>query len=507
MWEPTTCEDPDDCVDGSTREAECTDEEGANGLPQVRDFTCVDGAWEKGQCRDSELCVPGDEEIVVCGIDGNYSGEAQRSCREDGTWESSACWQQARFIHEAPYGILIRADNKDLLTVGDNTHRTAGALTLTETEYLYPTKTDAVDANERQQRFSASTSHQCGINQNGTAFCWGDNTHGQLGFDGGADGASAAPVSVSISGKLMQAVSVGEGFSCGLTEDQQVYCWGRNDRQQLGRNIENASSATPVKVLDGVRAITAGDEHVCALKGDEVYCWGANDAHQASDSDDTTIASPTRNNTLSSDPGLNQAPADIRSCSPSLERSEISGLAAGHAHTLVSWKTIWREKEPFLVAALGCSDSQSYQTNFNLVAVGSNSHGQSGTSSSFWSLVSSERESNRTYIPRAMSNVSCLRREQTGEATEYLCAGDNSEGQLSDVDSNVTQLTPIPSDLAAGEVISELAIGFDSMCVLLRDSKRIRCRGGNGYGQLGDGTKDSRRESGFMIHKVHAGSF
>src|SRR5699024_2763598 len=105
-----------------------------------------------------------------------------------------------RFIYEAPYGLLIHAENQELLTVGDNRERTAGTSILGDEEYLFPTPTHAVDAREMHRRFSASTSHQCGVNNLGTLFCWGDNTYGQLGTSATED-PIPDPISVTIDGR------------------------------------------------------------------------------------------------------------------------------------------------------------------------------------------------------------------------------------------------------------------------------------------------------------------
>lgn len=118
--------------------------------------------------------------------------------------------------------------------------------------------------------------------------------------------------------------------------------------------------------------------------------------------------------------------------------------------------------------------------------------------------IVSPRPMDGQFIPRAMGDVSCVFRELNGELTYRRCTGDNSEGQLHESAEHLITLTDIPNDLSNGEEITELAIGYDSLCVLLRNTRRIRCRGGNAYGQLGDGTTDSRRESRFMMHAVHA---
>src|SRR5215207_288781 len=69
-------------------------------------------------------------------------------------------------------------------------------------------------------------------------------------------------------------VSTGSGsrFTCALTADGKVKCWGKNDVGQLG-NGSTTQSAAPVDVLTapggvpltGVTSIVTGANHACAL--------------------------------------------------------------------------------------------------------------------------------------------------------------------------------------------------------------------------------------------------
>src|SRR5690606_18806876 len=78
--------------------------------------------------------------------------------------------------------------------------------------------------------------HGCGLDANGFASCWGDNAYGQIG-DGTTDhamrGGVLRPVPVN-GGLRFRSIAAGQGFTCGVTLDYQLYCWGANDRGQLG---------------------------------------------------------------------------------------------------------------------------------------------------------------------------------------------------------------------------------------------------------------------------------
>ncbi|MCC6874869.1 MAG: hypothetical protein IT378_11230 [Sandaracinaceae bacterium] len=85
--------------------------------------------------------------------------------------------------------------------------------------------------------------------------------------------------------------------ACVAMEDGRMYCWGDNDRGQLGQGTGGpASSATPLAVpgFNRARAVTVGAAHSCAVDtAGEVWCWGANNGRLGT-ADATDAHSPTR---------------------------------------------------------------------------------------------------------------------------------------------------------------------------------------------------------------------
>ncbi len=135
--------------------------------------------------------------------------------------------------------------------------------------------------------------HTCGVTDDGSAYCWGNNEWGQLGV-GGSPWGSNLPWAVS-GGLRFAAVSAGAFYTCGVTDDGSAYCWGENWYGQLGDGSPTASRLTPVAVLGGLRfaAVSAGKAHSCGLtSAGKAYCWGSNGAGQLGDGTTTNRLTP-----------------------------------------------------------------------------------------------------------------------------------------------------------------------------------------------------------------------
>jgi alpha-tubulin suppressor-like RCC1 family protein len=90
-------------------------------------------------------------------------------------------------------------------------------------------------------------------------------------------------VLVLTAGPRFVSVTVGADFSCGLTVEGRVYCWGRNDVGQLGiGTADTLVHDRPTAVggsLAKFRALSAGRDHVCALLTfGALECWGDDSA-------------------------------------------------------------------------------------------------------------------------------------------------------------------------------------------------------------------------------------
>jgi hypothetical protein len=150
---------------------------------------------------------------------------------------------------------------------------------------------------------SAGSDHTCGVTPSGAAFCWGSNRFGQLGTRSAPDkcnGVSCARVPVPVGGGLLfQAISAGNGFTCGISSAHAAYCWGRGHEGQLGNFavLEDCAgircTPRPTIVLSHVLTVSAGGAHACATIPDgDLKCWGANNKAQLGDSTVVSRSTP-----------------------------------------------------------------------------------------------------------------------------------------------------------------------------------------------------------------------
>ena len=129
---------------------------------------------------------------------------------------------------------------------------------------------------ERFTKVEAGYQHFVLLKSDGSVWCLGDNTYGQLGNY--SDVASDVLVqSEDLAGVV--GVAAGYNFSLALKSDGTVWAWGDGALGQLG-DAESTGSLVPVQVpgLAGIIEISAGFYYGVALKSDgTVYTWGYNE--------------------------------------------------------------------------------------------------------------------------------------------------------------------------------------------------------------------------------------
>jgi alpha-tubulin suppressor-like RCC1 family protein len=204
-------------------------------------------------------------------------------------------------------------------------------------------------------RITASSAyHNCAIAADSTAWCWGENGSGQLGFNtgfitGGSAGQYSRPAPSATPGavvghlKFTQIAAIGAtciaatsliqspcGQTCALAPDGTAYCWGGPysgggsitpavfgagthfktldvagslanpqicglDLTSKAVCITSAAGNTPIGGGKTFTALAVGDAHACGIADDGItYCWGSNAAGQLGigTADTTTHVAP-----------------------------------------------------------------------------------------------------------------------------------------------------------------------------------------------------------------------
>lgn len=290
---------------------------------------------------------------------------------------------------------------------------------------------------------SAGRAHTCAVSA-GQVFCWGRNDRRQIGVR--QPSLFAEPARIGGLPGDVRDVAAGDEFSCALAAGR-VYCWGRGSDGELGREPAERcggyrdpercdAQPQPVAGIGGAARIAAGAAHACAIAAGRVHCWGRNEHGQLGDGTTASRAAPA------AVPGIEGAVS----------------LAAGAAHTCAS-----------TAAGVWCW--------------GRNDRGQLGDGSG----------DDRT-TPVAVAGVAGGAALAAGAAHTcaladgvLACWGANDAAQLGR--DGPDALAPLA--VAGVDGARAVAASVDHTCVV-RDDGRAWCFGANDFGQLGRGTLAAR---------------
>jgi alpha-tubulin suppressor-like RCC1 family protein len=134
-----------------------------------------------------------------------------------------------------------RKDDGSVLCWGSNTHGELGDGTMAG-----QTMPVAVVGLSRCVEVAVGWTHSCALKDDGTVWCWGANSYGQRGDMAAADlGAPMAAVAGFSDGAHLSA-----GFyeTCVIRRNGTVYCWGLNSHGELGDGT-TMDRSSPAKTL------------------------------------------------------------------------------------------------------------------------------------------------------------------------------------------------------------------------------------------------------------------
>ncbi|XP_023713900.1 E3 ubiquitin-protein ligase HERC2 [Cryptotermes secundus] len=130
----------------------------------------------------------------------------------------------------------------------------------------------------------------------GLVFSWGDGDYGKLGR-GGNDGSKTPKLIDKLQDVDVVKVYCGAQFSLALTKTGSVYSWGKGDTHRLGHaSEEHVRFPKLIEALQGkhVVSLAVGSVHVLALTEEgEVYGWGRNDYAQVGETTGSSVLEPT----------------------------------------------------------------------------------------------------------------------------------------------------------------------------------------------------------------------
>lgn len=297
---------------------------------------------------------------------------------------------------------------------------------------------------------SAGLSHSCAVASDGQAYCWGANHRGQLG-NGTAGGTFDTPQLVA-GGLSWQAVEAGRVFTCGLTTDGQMYCWGSNTFGELGIGTRDFSTHPVPELVTGGHTFrslaslgTTDSPNTCGVTtGGDMYCWGSNASGQLGIGTITFVEpAPT--------------------------------LVAGGGHEFAG------------PAALGRRVACGVTTGGQILCWGLNDFGQLGrgyTSPYFSPEPLPEPVlDDRVFETVAVGSMHVCAIDATQAA---WCWGRNFDGELGL--GTFAGSLPTPQPVAGGHLFAQVNAGWVFSCGVDANGQGL-CWGQNQYGQLGRGFK------------------
>ena len=185
---------------------------------------------------------------------------------------------------------LALGTDGNLYSWGYNDHAQLGIGASDSDAHAAPSKVNLPTGVPKFTQISAGYKHSLALGTDGNLYSWGTNEKGQLGrsINGAEDGTPRKvnlPTGVS---RFTQVIAGGE-HSLALGSDGNLYSWGDNTSGQLGRNPSATKDGTPRKVAmpAGITITqasapgTLGGDFSLALGSDgNIYSWGWNGNQQ-----------------------------------------------------------------------------------------------------------------------------------------------------------------------------------------------------------------------------------
>jgi cysteine-rich repeat protein len=319
-------------------------------------------------------------------------------------------------------------------------------------------------------QITAGAEHTCALLTGGNVVCWGNGTSGRLGYSDlslfgenvGDDETPSDAGIVNVGGDVQQ-IAAGGAHTCALLVGSVVRCWGEGDVGRLGYgntndigDDEEPASAGDVDLGGVAVQIATGGNHSCAvLDNGALRCWGDGAGGRLGYGNQISI-------------GDNELPSDAGSVPAGANPVNV---VLGSSHTCINDTNQSARCWGFGDAGrLGYTNQNNIGDNETPVSIGGPSLGGL--------LVDA--------IVAGGAHTCAL-----FSAGNVRCWGDAAQGQLgtgnnTDLGDNNGETPGQLADILLGSPATQIAAGGTHNCALLNTGK-LRCWGGNGFGQLGYG--------------------
>ena len=186
-------------------------------------------------------------------------------------------------------------DDGTVWCFGGNNYLQLGNSSYLSSDSTTPVQIAGFGAGRTAVKIAAGERHTCALLDNSTVWCWGGNGNLEL---GSGSGSQANPVQVPLgSGITASDVFAGGRVSCALTSDNRLTCWGQNHKGQIGDGTTQVNGGVAPTAVSNIPTsfvpahVDPGGRHVCAAAtAGAVWCWGDDDRHQLGTAADGAIA-------------------------------------------------------------------------------------------------------------------------------------------------------------------------------------------------------------------------
>ena len=337
-----------------------------------------------------------------------------------------------------------------------------------------PSDPAIVRSDFRAASVAAGKRHSCMIidSDDSNVSCWGADRYGQIGDGVVPQWDVRTPVAIKGLSGVVQ-LALGYDFSCALTGDLSVSCWGVDTVGQLGRGDEVNDPGYPdahpePSVVDGLNQpndVSAGNGHACAVvRFGIVNCWGRGDNGQLGNAATNDSSSPLQVQDFDGTSMARQAQQVVASDAFSCALT-VSGVVRcwgknDEGELGVATSSVASSPVPVTVAVPGLSRVTQITAGDHHVCVvgdpgaqvacwGSNTAGQLG-----------DGGTTDRFSPRLISGIgsvvdisaggdhTCARSVRSGVET-VSCWGDNAYGQIgSGLGGDLAAFYSAPADVA-----------------------------------------------------------